>query len=159
MESPPPGIEPTSLLSPVLAGGFLERQVGKIELRTGKELLKNTFDILCLTASHPNSCGLVPSRFSSVQFSSSVVSDSLQPHGLQHASLPCPSPTPRAYSNSRPSHHWRHPTIYPLLSPSPAFNLSQHQGLFQRVSSSNQVAKVLEFWHQSFQWAFRTDFL
>ena len=48
MESPPPGIEPTSLLSPVLAGGFLERQVGKIELRTGKELLKNTFDILCL---------------------------------------------------------------------------------------------------------------
>ena len=43
---------------------------------------------------------------------------------------------------------------YSLLSPSPpAFNLSQHQGLFQRVSSSNQVAKVLEFQlqHQSFQ--------
>ena len=111
MESPPPGIEPASLLSPVWAGGFLERQVGKIELRTGKELLKNTFDILCLTASHPNSCGLVPSKFSLVQFSSSVVSDSLQPHGLQHASLPCPSPTPRAYSNSRPSSHWCHPTI------------------------------------------------
>ena len=49
-----------------------------------------------------------------------------------------------------------------LLSPSPpAFNLSQHQGLFQRVSSSHQVAKVSEFHlqHQSFQWIFRTDFL
>ena len=50
----------------------------------------------------------------------------------------------------------------PLSSPSlPAFNLSHHQGLFQRVTSSNQVAKVLEFQlqHQSFQWIFRTDFL
>ena len=37
-----------------------------------------------------------------VQFSHSVLSDSLQPHGLQHARLPCPSPTPRAYSNSCP---------------------------------------------------------
>ena len=51
---------------------------------------------------------------------------------------------------------------HPLLSPSPpAFNLSQHQGIFQWVSSSHQVAKVLEFQlqHQSFQWIFRTDFL
>ena len=39
---------------------------------------------------------------SSVQFSRSVVSDSLRPHGLQHARLPCPSPTPGAYSNSCP---------------------------------------------------------
>ena len=51
---------------------------------------------------------------------------------------------------------------HPLSSPSPPdFNLSQHQGLFQSVSSSHQVAKVLEFQlqHQSFQWIFRTDFL
>ena len=51
---------------------------------------------------------------------------------------------------------------HPLLSPSPpTFNLSQHQGLFQWVSSSHQVAKVLAFQlqHQSFQWIFRTDFL
>ena len=49
----------------------------------------------------------------------------------------------------------------PLLSPSSAFNLSQHQGLFQWVSSSHQVAKVLEFQiqHQSFKWIFRTDVL
>ena len=48
-----------------------------------------------------------------------------------------------------------------LLSPSPAFSLSQHWGLFKWVSSSHQVAKVLEFQlqHQSFQWIFRTDFL
>ena len=53
-------------------------------------------------------------------------------------------------------------TSRPLSSPSPAaFNLSQHQALFQWVSSSHQVAKVLEFQlqHQSFQWIFRTDFL
>ena len=50
---------------------------------------------------------------------------------------------------------------HPLLSPSPfAFNLSQHEGLFKWVSSSHQVAKVVElrFQHQSFQWIFRTDF-
>ena len=51
---------------------------------------------------------------------------------------------------------------HPLSSPSPAaFSLSQHQGLFQWVSSSHQVAKVLKFQlqHQSFQWVFRTDYL
>ena len=50
---------------------------------------------------------------------------------------------------------------YPLSSPSPpAFNLSQHQGLFQWVSSLHQVAKILEFQlqHQSLQWILRTDF-
>ena len=84
---------------------------------------------------------------STTQFSCSVVSDTLWPHGMQHIGLPCPSPTPRVYSNScfhhvgdaiQPSH--------PLSSPSPpAFNLSQHQGLFQWVSSSHQVVKILVF--------------
>ena len=61
--------------------------------------------------------------------------------------------------------HWVSDAIqpsHPLSSPSPpVFNLSQHQGLFQWVSSLHQVAKVLEFQlqHQSFQWIFRTDFL
>ena len=60
--------------------------------------------------------------------------------------------------------HWVGDAIqasHPLLSPSPpAFNLSQHEGLFQWVSSSHQLAKVLEFQlqHQSFQWIFRTGF-
>ena len=78
---------------------------------------------------------------SSVQFSHSVVSSILGLHGLQHARLACPSPTPRAFSNSRLSNSC-HPTIsssvvqpcHLLLSPSPpAFNLSHHQGLFQWV--------------------------
>ena len=59
--------------------------------------------------------------------------------------------------------NWVHDAIQPshtLLSPSPfTFNLSQHQSLFQWVSSSHQVAKVWELQHQSFQWIFRTDFL
>ena len=50
-------------------------------------------------------------------------------------------------------------TSHSLLPPSPpAFNVSQHQGFFQWVGSSHQVAKVLELQHQSFQWIFRTDF-
>ena len=61
--------------------------------------------------------------------------------------------------------HWGGDAIQPshlLLSPSlPAFNFSQHQGLFKWVNSSHQLARVLEFQlqHQSFQWIFRTDFL
>ena len=47
----------------------------------------------------------------SVQFSHSVVSDSLQPHESQHARPPCPSPTPRVHSDSRPSSWWCHPAI------------------------------------------------
>ena len=71
------------------------------------------------------------SVFLSVQFSHSVMFDSLQPHGLKHTRLPCPSPTPRAYSNSCPSSQWCHPAISSSVIPSlPAFNLSQHQGLF-----------------------------
>ena len=58
--------------------------------------------------------------------------------------------------------HWVDDAIqsfHPVSSPSPAFNLSQHQDLFKWVSSSHQVAKVLEFQlqHQSFPWIFKTD--
>ena len=55
--------------------------------------------------------------FSSVQFSQSVVSDSLQPHELQHARPPCPSPTPRVYPNSCPSSQWCHPAISSSVVP------------------------------------------
>ena len=60
----------------------------------------------------------------SVQFSRSIVSDFLWSHGLQHTRLPCPSPTPGAYSNSRPLSQWYHPTIWsfrPLLLPPSIF--------------------------------------
>ena len=53
----------------------------------------------------------------SVQFSCSGVSDSLWPHGLQHIRPPCPSPTPRVYSNSCPSRWWCHPTISSSVVP------------------------------------------
>ena len=53
----------------------------------------------------------------SVQFSRSVVSDSLQPHGLQHARLPCPSPTPRIYPKSCPLNRWCHLTISSSIVP------------------------------------------
>ena len=52
-----------------------------------------------------------------VQFSHSVVSDSLWPHGLQHARPPCPSPTPGVYPNSRPLSRWCHPTISSSVVP------------------------------------------
>ena len=52
-----------------------------------------------------------------VQFSCSVMSDSLRPHGLQHARLSCLSPTPGAYSNSCPSSRWCHPTISSTVVP------------------------------------------
>ena len=56
-------------------------------------------------------------NINSVQFSCSVVSDSLQPHESQHARPPCPSPTPGVYSNSCPLSRWCHPTISSSVIP------------------------------------------
>ena len=82
---------------------------------------------------------------SSVQFSCSVMSDSLRPHELQHARPTCPSPTPRVYPNSCPSSRWCHPAISSSVIPfSSCPHPFQHQGLFQWVNSSHEVAKVLE---------------
>ena len=96
-----------------------------------------------------------------LKFTCSVVSDSLQPHGLQHARLPCPSPTPGAYSNSlsivlvMPSNHLI------LSSPSPpAFSLFQHQVFSSesvlcirwpkywsfRISPSSKYSELIPFW-------------
>ena len=55
--------------------------------------------------------------FSSVQFSCSVMSDSLRPHEMQHSRPPCPSPTPGVHSNSRPSSPWWHPAISSSIVP------------------------------------------
>ena len=60
---------------------------------------------------------VLPLQISSVQFSHSIVSDFLWPHGLQHARLPCPSPTPGACSNSCPSSRWCHPAISSFVIP------------------------------------------
>ena len=90
------------------------------------------------------------------------MSNSLRPHESQHTRPPCPLPSPGVYQTHV---HWvgdaTQPS-YPLLSPSPpAPNPSQHQGLFQWVNSSHEVAKVLEFQlqHQSFHWTPRTNLL
>ena len=83
------------------------------------------------------------------------MSDSLQPHELQHARPPCSSPTPGVYPNPCPSSRWCHPTISSsVVSLSSCPQSFPAQGLFQWVSSSHQVARVLEFQlqHQSFQW-------
>ena len=110
-----PGIEPESLTSPALAGSFFTTSAA--------------WEALCVW----------------LLFSCSVVSDSLWPHGLQRARLPCPSLSLRVCSNSHPLGWWCHPTIPSSAAPSPpALSLSQHQGLFQWVSSLHQVAKVLE---------------
>ena len=100
--------------------------------------------------------------FSSVQFICSTMTDSLWPHGLQHAGLPCPSLTPRACSNSCPSSQWYHPTISSSVIPfCSCFQSFPASGSFAMISSLHQVAKVLELQlqHQSFQWMFRNDFL
>jgi len=98
--------------------------------------------------------------FSSVQFSCSVMSDSLRSHDCSTPGFPVhhqlleftQTHVHRVGDAIQPSH--------PLSSPSPpALNLSQHQGLFQWVNSSHEVAKVLEFQlqHQSLQWTAITD--
>ena len=105
---------------------------------------------------------IVVQSLSSVQFSHSVMSDSLWPHELQHTRPPCPSPTPGVNPDSCPLSQWCHPTIsFSVIPLSSCPNLSQHQSLFQRVNSSHEVAKVLVFQlqHQSFQRTPRTDLL
>ena len=98
----------------------------------------------------------------SVQFNCSVMSDPLKPHGLQHARLPCPSPTPRACLNSYPSSQWCHQTISSSVVPfSSHLNSFTASGYFPMSQFFASVAKVLKFQlqHQFFQWIFRTDFL
>ena len=71
------------------------------------------------------------------------MSDSLWPHGQQHARLLCPSLSPRVCSNSCPLRWWYQPAISSFPASSPfAFALSQQQGLFQWVASLYQVAKI-----------------
>ena len=83
---------------------------------------------------------------SSVQFSCSVMSDSLRPQGLQHARLPCPSPTPGACSNSCPSSQWCHATIsssaIPFSSCLQSFPASGAFPMIQFLTSDGQSIGV-----------------
>ena len=94
--------------------------------------------------------------FPSVQFSHSVMSDSLQPHESQHARPPCPSPTPWVHSDSRPSSQWCHPAISSYVIPFSsclqslrASETSNESTDFRWVNSSHEVAKVWEFFPSS----------
>ena len=106
-------------------------------------------------------------RFGSVQFSHSVMFDSLWPHGLQHTRFPCPSLTTAACSNSHPLSQWYHLIISSSAVPLPSRLQSfPASGSLQWVSSSRHMTKVLEFLlqHQSFNeysglFSFRMDWL
>ena len=87
-----------------------------------------------------------PRLVCSVQFSLSVMSYSLWPHGLQHARPPCPSPTPRVYSNSCPFNWWCHPTISSSIIPY-SFHLQSFPGswsfqISQFFTSGGQSIRV-----------------
>ena len=98
-----------------------------------------------------------------VQFSRSVVSDSLRPHGLQHARPPCPSPTPGVYSNPCPLSQWCHPTVSSSVVPFSCLQSLPASGSFQMTqffASGGQrigplvqicplVRKVWIWWRQS----------
>ena len=87
--------------------------------------------------------------FSSVQFSRSVMSNSLQPHELQHARTPCPSPTPGVHSNSSPLSRWCHPTIssfvVPFSSCLQSFPASGSFPMSQLFASGGQSIGVFSF--------------
>jgi len=79
---------------------------------------------------------LLSYQFSSVQFSCSVVSDSLQPHESQHSRPPCPSLTPGVHSDSRPSSWWCHPAISSSVVPFSSFpQISIRSFIFQNGSN------------------------
>ena len=86
----------------------------------------------------------------------------LQPHGLQHARLPCLLPTPRACSNSCPSSQWCHTPVSSFVIPfSSCLQSFPALGSFPISQFFASGGQILEFQlqHQSFQWIFRTDFL
>ena len=96
-------------------------------------------------------CSVCLCVFSSVQFSRSVVSDSLRPHELQHTRPPCPSPTPGVHSDSCPSSQWCHPVISSSVVPfsclqslpaSESFPMSQ---LFAWSRQSTGVSALASF--------------
>ena len=82
----------------------------------------------------------------SVQFSRSVMSDSLRPHGLQHIRPPCPSPTPGVYSDSCPLSQWCHPTISSSVVPFSCLQFFPASASFQMsqfFASGGQIIGVL----------------
>ena len=104
------------------------------------ELLQVTQERTLTLVLHAHLC------LSSVQFSHSVVSNSLWPPGLQHARPPCSSPTPRVYLNSCPLSRWCHPAILSSVIPFSSCPQSlPASGLFKWVSSFNEYSGLISF--------------
>ena len=123
-----------------------QRQVTTSTMHLAQELLMN---VQCISGSGSFAKKTRALKIRSIsQFSHSVVSDSLQPHGLQYTRLPCPSPTPGACSNSCPSSQWCHLILCRPLLLLPSI-LPSIRVFSKWVSSSHQVAKALELQHSS----------
>ena len=124
--------------------------LGEPSSKAGPRFLRSAF-------SAPNTVG-AQMLVQLVQFSLSVVSDCLGPHGLQLARLPCPSPTPRACSNSCPCHPTISSSVIPFSTCLQSFPAS---GSFPVSQFFASVGQILEFQlqHQSFQWIFRINLL
>ena len=128
-----------------------------IILHQGKYFSRLTSLFLFIPQYH----SLISDSCKEIEFSHSVMSDSVTP---QTAARQAPLPITNSQCSSS---QWCHPAISFSVTPSPPiFSLSQHQGLFKLVSSSHQVAKILELQvqHKSFQWilgliSFRMDWL
>ena len=124
---------------------------------------RNSWDILhtwTKVSIQKNGLRLMATKFDLKNYSVTKSYPTATPWTATHqASL---SPSPRTCPSSCPLPWWCHPAISSSVTLfCYAFDLSQHQGLFQWVGSSHQVAKVLELQlqHQFFQWVFRVDFL
>ena len=87
-------------------------------------------------------------RISSVKFNRSLMSDSLQPHELQHARPPCPSPTPGVHLDSRPSSQWSHPAISSSVIPFSSCPQCLPAGVFS--SESTLCMSWPKYWSFSF---------
>ena len=111
------------------------------------------------TSCKSGQCLLMQDKFRVPVVVQSLSRVSLPLHELQHGRFLCPSLSPGVCSNSCLLSPWCHPTISSSVAPFSYPQCSHHQGLFKSVSSSHQVAKVLELQDQSFQWIFRVDFL
>ena len=135
---PEPGMEP---VSPALAGRFFTTEP------PGTPPTPNVLPVILCKSTFEWFSFVLDARYLSVQFNCSVMSDSLWPHGLQHARLPSPSPIPRVYPNSCPLSWWCHPTIsssvIPLsscLQPFPASGSFQISHLFASGGQSIGVS-------------------
>ena len=145
-------------LSPLL----LERQIWDLSPLLAWPPCKYILSLLQISACQ--GFGKVKLVKLTVQFSCSVMSNSLQSPGLQHARPPCPSPTPGVYSNSCPLSQWCHPTIsssvIPFSSCPQSFPALRSFPVSQFFAPGGQsIGLQLQLQHQYFQWIFRTDFL